>query len=212
MTRFATLCALAAIAAAGGCHKAAPPDDHNAPPAKADLSLLQPLPAVDLVGYVSGHYRTGGNNPAIYADLDRKMFVMMGKRGTAELPLAKPDEVGPAFAQFLVAHGYAANGVQPTDDHAKVVIDGKQMVVVTTDEIFPKMPDELKAHFTPAQLELLYHTRPRDCFEMVAAKYPVIWAYSESLEVLGPGFHQEFPIAQASEAFAAYRKLIVAKP
>lgn len=190
-----------------GCKKAAPRPEPR--PEKPDLSLLAALPAVDLVGYLSGRYGTGGNNPAIYADVDGKLFVMMGKRGTAELPLDRPDEAIAAFEQFLVLHGYPANGKQPSDDRTRVVIDGKEMVVMTSAELFPTMPDEQKARFTQPQLDLLYRTAPGNGYAMLAARYPLIWAYSSSLSVQGPGFAQDFPIASASDAFAAYRKLVV---
>jgi hypothetical protein len=177
-------------------------------PFKPGTGTLDTLAPEDLVGYLTGNYHTSSNNPAIYADRDRKVFVMMGKRAKAELPLDKPEEAMAAFEKFLVLHGYAANGKQPTDDHSKVMVDGKEMVVMTSDELFPKMPDELKAHFTQTQFDLLYRTAPREGFHHLAATHPLIWAYTQTLVVLGSGVEKEFPVAQADDAFAEYRRLI----
>jgi hypothetical protein len=186
--------------------------DEPAKPAAPDLTLVAPLPAKDLVGYLTGSYGTFSNNPALYADLDRRVFVMMGKRATAELALDRPDEAIAAFEKFLVLHGYAANGVQPTEDRAQILIDGKPMVLVDVAELVPRMPPELEAHFTQAQRDLLGRTAPGAGFALLARRYPVIWAYSEELEVLGGGgAAQEVPIAKAAEAFTAFRQRLAAK-
>ncbi|HUJ61094.1 MAG TPA: hypothetical protein VLX92_21470 [Kofleriaceae bacterium] len=176
--------------------------------AAAGLASLRTLPAIDLVGYLSGNYHTASNNPAMYADLDRKVFVMMGKHGKAEVPLDKPDDATTAFESFLVLHGYAADGRPPTDDHQKVMVDGKEMVVVTTDELFPEMPADLRAHFSDAQNDALYHTRPHDGYALLAEKEPVVWAYTATLEVLAPGVARQFPVEKASDAMALFRSLV----
>jgi hypothetical protein len=189
--------------------KKSEPQEVVLPAKTSDRKVLSTLPTKDLVGYLSGNYHTGGNNPAIYADLDRKMFVMMGKRSFAELPMTtKPAEAAAAFESFFVLHGYHANGKTPTDDHQKVMVDGKEMVVVSTDELFPKMPADLKALFTPEQAELLYHTPPSDGYKLVAAKYPLMYCYTHSIAVLSSHDEHEFPIEKASDAFAAFAKLL----
>ena len=190
--------------------RSAEPTAPTPKPTTEDPKILDALPIKDLVGYLSGNYHAGGNNPAIYADLDRKVFVMMGKRGSVELPMAtKPAEAAAAFESFLVLHGYEANGKSPTDEHQHVMVNGKEMVVMTTDELFPEMPADLKAHFTPEQYDLLYHTRPSDGYARVAAKYPLMWCYTHSVAVVGPKHPEhEFPIAKASDAFAEFQKLL----
>jgi hypothetical protein len=172
--------AVACIAMAGVSSTACKPSsDHPAdPPARpaADLGLLRSLPAKDLVGHLTGAYGTINNNPAIYADTDRKLFVLMGRRGTIELPLDKPDDATAAYEPFLVAHGFPANGAQPTDDHARIVVNGQTMVLIAADELLPQMPPELKVHFTEPQLELLNRAQPDDCYQLLAARYPAMHA------------------------------------
>jgi len=177
--------------------------------AKPDVRLLESMPAKDLAGYMSGYYPgTMHNHPMMYADLDRKVFVMMGNQGTAELPLAKARDAVAAFEEFLLAHGYPVNGKQPkTDQHVKIVVDGKELVVVNAEELLP--PDrELKEHFTPEQLDALEHTSASFGYPLIAKKYPLMYAYTRSLVVLGPGFEREFPIAQGSDAFALFQTLV----
>ena len=169
-----------------------------------DPKILDALPLRDLVGYVSGNYHTGGNNPAIYADTDRKVFVMSSKAGYAELPFAtKAAEASAAFEAFLLDTGYKANGKEPGDTHQKVMVNGKEMVVMTNDELFPKMPADLRAHFTDDQYDLLYHSRPGDTYQRIAKKYPVLWCYSGTIALVGG---KEYPVAKANDAFAALFK------
>ncbi len=170
---------------------------------------LTTLPLVDLVGYLTGNYHTSSNNPAMYLDRDRKLFVMMGKHGKAELPSADPLAATAAFETFLLAHGYAVNHKAVTDDtHPRVMVGSQEMVVMTTDELFPEMPAELKAHFSPAQYEKLYKTATNQGMDIVATRAPVIWAYTHSLVVVGPGAKsQEFSVDRADAAFAAFRAL-----
>lgn len=211
MTRMRALSCLIVLVALGACKKSAPEPtgepEKVAEPAKPTAGLSA-VPAKDLVGYLSGNYHNGSNNPAMYADLDRKVFVMMGERAAAEVPFDKPAEATAAFEKFLVLHGYAANGTPPTDDHQKIMVAGKEMVVMPMDELMPEMPAELKAKFTTEQYSTLYKTNRYDGYAVVAVKYPIIWAYAETLVVQGKNPRQEFPIEKATDALAAFGKLL----
>ena len=174
-----------------------------------DVAILEDVSTRDLVGYHSGHYQTIGNNPAIYADLENKVFVMMGKKSVAELPMAtNSNEAATAFETFIVLHGYAANGKQPIDSHQKVTINGQEMVVMTRDELLPTMPTDVKAHFTAEQFNLLENQSSRNGYRVIATRVPLMYCYAGSIVVLGANEEHEFPVAQATDAFVAFRKLL----
>lgn len=169
---------------------------------------LRSIPARDLVGYASGNYGTSHNHPAMYADLERKVFVLMGQRGTAEIPLDEPDRATRAYVEFLLLHGYPANGKTPPETHPKIVIDGKELVVVAPEELFPQTGSATKARFTPSQRATLDHTSGTDIFPLVGEKWPIVFAYGSTVVVVGPKQRQKFPIANADDALAAYRALL----
>ncbi|HEY4183396.1 MAG TPA: hypothetical protein VGM90_41515 [Kofleriaceae bacterium] len=201
---------LVLVLALVACSKSEPQPAPVETKLSAEPAILDTLSLEDLVGYASGAYHAGGNNPAIYADIDHKTIVLMGNKATAKIPIAtQPAEAAAAYEAFLVQHGYEANGKQPTDEHQHVMINGKEMVVMSTDELLPAMPADLKAHFTPAQYDLLYHTPVAANLARVALKVPVMYCYSNMIAVIGPAHPlKEYPIEQASKAFAEFQTML----
>jgi hypothetical protein len=203
---------LAITLALASCTKRREEPAEIAVAAKPDQGVLRPIKVEDAVGYLSGNYHTISNNPAIFADGTR--FVMMGKQYRKEVAFADRDRAFATFEQLLLDHGYAANGKPAPDRHQKVMVDGKEMVVVQMGELFPEMPAELKARFTAAQLAVLDHTTTTDGYRLFSghdpryAPHPVIYASSKQLTVVGPGTEKSFPIERATEAFTAYRALL----
>lgn len=206
--------ALVALVALAGCKRSRPEPAVTEPPkqAPADREALRAVKVEDAFGYLTGKYHTSSNNPALYADPERKLYVVLGKRGRTEFPLAEPAIA--AYEDLLLDSGYHVNGKTPADHHQKVMIDGKEMVVMSTAEIFPEMPADLKSHFTANQLEILYHTTGTAGVALYSGhdkdypSHPAMWAYSGSIEVIGPDIVKDFPVEQASEAFAEYRALV----
>jgi hypothetical protein len=171
---------------------------------------LETIPAVYVAGFLSGAYHTNSNIPVVYADLDKKRYVMMGKHAQAELPFtAKPDEADRAFTAFFVANDYAIGGEEPTDRHPKVMIDGKEMVVVGMDELLPTMPDDLKARFTPAQLELLRGVATNAGYRVLGKRVPLVYCSgykaSASITYVDAKSEHEYQLTEARPAFAALR-------
>jgi hypothetical protein len=181
----------------------------SAPAQRPGVGALSALPTEDLVGYLSGNYHTISNNPAVFADLDRRRIVMMGKSGRRELPIAtRPAEAARQYEAFLLDNDYAANGKTRADPHPKVQVGSQEMVVVSMGELFPEMPADLKAHFAPAQLDVLYHLSGTEGYRLVAARGPVMWCYTGTVEVDGAGTKRAFPVEKANEAFAAFQALL----
>jgi hypothetical protein len=178
-------------------------------PAAHANEVLKTIPAQDIAGFMSGNYHTVSNNPVMYADTDRGVFVLMGAKTRAELPIAKRKDATAAYEQLLLLHGYEPNGKKP-DPVARptIMIDGSPLVVVTMDELLPTMPPEIRKRFTDEQYDTLGHVDGRTGLRVVAAKYPALFAYSKSIVVLGRGAEQEFPIEKANDAFSAYEKLL----
>lgn len=195
---------------------AAPQDPADPFPAgeAGDRKALLALPIIDGVGFLTGHYHTSSNNPAMYADSERKLFVMLGKKGKLEVPIANAEDAIAAYEQFLLRHGYPANGKDAPDDHQKVMVDGKEMVVMEMSELLPEMPADLKKHFTPRQHEVIRNTSGTKGFELFSGHdkdyppHPLMYAGSNQVFVVGPDTDKSFPIAQASAAFAEYREML----
>jgi hypothetical protein len=179
-----------------------------------DRKALLALPVVDGVGFLTGNYHTSSNNPAMYADPERKLFVLLGKKARLELPLGKPEDAIAAYEQFLLQHGYAANGKTAPDDHQKVMVDGKEMVVMQMSELLPEMPADLASHFTPRQRKVIGNTTGTNGFKLFSghdkdyAPHPMLYAGAKAVFVVGPDTDKQFPIEQASAAFAEYRAML----
>jgi len=201
-------------ASTGSTTKAAPAEPVLPEGEAGDRKALLALPIVDGIGYMSGNYGTSHNHPAMFADPARKVFVLMGKKGKAEVPFAKVDDALAAYEQFLLQHGYAANGKEAPDDHQKIMVDGKEMVVMTMQELMPEMSSETKARFTERQYKVLRNTTGTAGYQQLSGHvtefppHPLMFAGAEQVFVVGPGTDKSFPIAKASEAFAEYRQLL----
>jgi hypothetical protein len=170
-------------------------------------SVLKTIAPEDLAGFMSGNYHTSHNHPALYADMDRNVFVLIGRQGRAEIPLSKPDDAVRAYEQFLLLHGYEPNG-KKASERPTIIVDGKPLVIVTMDELFPTMPPDIRKRFSAEQYDVLEHTDGRAGYRVVAATYPLMYAYSKSLVVMGPSGEEEHPIEKASDAFSAFEKLV----
>ena len=179
-----------------------------------DRKALLALPIGDGIGYMSGNYGTSHNHPAMYADTERKVFVLMGRKGKGEVPFAKVDDALAAYEQFLLQHGYAANGKPAPDEHQKIMVDGKEMVVMTMSELMPEMSTETKAKYTDRQYKVLRNTTGTDGYKQFSGNvtefppHPLMFAGAEQVFVVGPDTDKQFPIAQATEAFKEYREML----
>ncbi len=168
----------------------------------------------DGIGFLTGNYHTSSNNPAMYADPDKHMFVLLGNKSRLEVPLADPSKAIAAFEDFLLLHGYSPNGKTAPDTHQKIMVDGKEMVVMRMDELLPTMPADLRSRFTTAQYDALEHTSGTTGFRLYSGHdkdypaHPLMFAYTKSISVVGPDTEKDFPIEKASEAFAEYRALL----
>lgn len=192
------------------CKSSDPAPIAEKPAPIADRSSLDKLPVADLVGYFSGAYHTSSNNPGVYYDASKHVIAMSGRSGSAELPsTTKPEEVRDALEVFFLANDYEINGKKPTDKHQKVMVNGKEMVVMPMTELFPEMPADLKAHFTSEQYDLLYKTASTDGYGIVAKKYPVMFAYLGAIEVRLPdGSKSVFDLQKANDAFALFQQQV----
>lgn len=180
----------------------------------AARAALRALPAEDGMGYLSGNYHTGHNNPITWVDDARQRFVLMGRQYRIEVPLDQPDRAFEMAERLLLDHGYPASGKDPAETRPTLEVDGQKMVVVQMAELFPEMPEELKKRFTDQQRDVLHETAGGDGVRMFSGHdgdyppHPAMWAASEQVVVAGPGTWKAFPVQKLAEAFAEYRALI----
>jgi hypothetical protein len=208
------------VALACGCRKDTRATDEAAEKRAAeekagkDRETLRTIAPIDGFGYASGNYHTGHNHPVLFALSSEKKFVLMGSRARIEIPLSEPKKAIETYDEFLRSHTYSPNGKPPRDDNTYVLVDGGKMVAVPLDQIFPQMPPELRARFNPEQLALLEHTSGIEVHAIFSGYYgdrpevPAMWAYSQYVVVGGKKEQREFPMAQASDAFAEYEALL----
>ena len=211
------MCLLAA-ASPLACKEAAPraeeKKDDRGGLTGASRAALRSLPAEDGMGYLSGNYHTGHNNPIAWVDDARQRFVLMGRQYRIEVPLDQPDRAFELIERLLLDHGYPASGKDPAETRPTLDVGGEKMVVVQMAELFPEMPEELKKRFTDEQRDVLYRTGGGDGVRLFSGHdgdyppHPAMWAASDHVVVAGPGTWKEFPAQRLAEAFAEYRALI----
>lgn len=210
---------LVAAASPPACKEAAPPvaeekRDERGGLTGAARAALRALPAEDGMGYLSGNYHTGHNNPITWVDDARQRFVFMGRQYRIEVPLDQPDRAFEMAERLLLDHGYPASGKDPAETRPTLEVDGQKMVVVQMAELFPEMPEELKKRFTDQQRDVLYKTAGGDGVRLFSGHdgdyppHPAMWAASDQVVVAGPGTWKDFPVQKLAEAFAEYRALI----
>ena len=191
---------------------AAPPPPQGSGSASGSASL-DDIAAIDIAGVLSGGYHTTGNVPIVYADLDQKKYVLMGKSGQRELAFkSKPEELDKAFEAFFTANQYAVSGKVPTDPHQKVMVDGKEMVVMRMDELLPTIPEDLKKRFTPAQYDLIERTAVNVGYRALGKRYPLIYCggYKEAARItyIDAKSEHEYTLDKAPTAYAELRKAL----
>ena len=215
------------------CDKATPEKD--SPPAKpksffeqeeatiAGMSkqpwyhVLESVDAHDLFSYLSGYYQGGHSFPAIYLDPGKKEFRVTGPDFQQSYPGDQLDQALESYFALLVAKGYPIPDHDPPE-RPHVWINGKKMVLVTAQELFPDS-SVAQSKFSKEQWQVLYSklggwtgftylsgigSKTRD--------YPLIvgLGYQDTarLRVLEKQFGAEFKFDKVDEAFAAYRKLV----
>src|SRR5512138_2915481 len=212
------------LVVAGACNSSKPERvEVVAPPTQGSASAsgsaargsasLDDIAAIDLAGFLSGGYHTTGNVPIIYADLDQKKYVLMGKSAPRELAFeSTPEELDKAFEAFFLANQYPVSGKELTDPHQKVMVGGKEMVVMRMDELLPTMPDDLEKKFTPAQYELLSHTTMTAGYRVLGKRYPLIYCggYRDTARVtyIDAKSEHEYTLDKATTAYAELRKAV----
>lgn len=181
------------------------------------FGVLESVDAHDLFSYLSGSFRGGGHSfPVLYFDPAAQAFWVKGPNVATRFHASALDEALEAYAQVLADKGYDMPG-QAGLERPTVMVDGKEMVVVSTAEFFPSNA-QAQAHFSAEQWDVLYSELGGwQGFTYLSGlakhsrEYPLVvgvgWEHSARLRVLGVDTAEAFEFDQLEQAFAAYRKL-----
>ena len=178
--------------------------------------ILESVDAHDLFSYLSGFYRGGHSFPAIYLDPAKREFRVTGPDFQQSYPEDQLDKALESYFALLVANEYPIPNHDPPE-RPHVWINGKKMVLVTAQELFPDS-SVAQSKFPKEQWQVLYSklcgwagftylsgigSKTRD--------YPLIvgLGYQDTarLRVLEKQFGAEYKFDKVDEAFTAYRKL-----
>ncbi|MFC1655055.1 hypothetical protein ACFL2F_04545 [Myxococcota bacterium] len=181
---------------------------------------LESVDAHDLFSYLSGFYKGGHSFPAIYLDPASREFWVTGRDFRQRYSKDELEKALESYLSLLVAKGYPIPN-QDSPQRPHVWINGKKMVLVSAQELFPDS-SAAKSHFSEEQWRVLYSelcgwtgftylsgigSKTRD--------YPLIvglgFQETARLRVLEKQSAVEFTLDKVDEAFAAYRKLVKAR-
>lgn len=182
------------------------------------FGVLESVDAHDLFSYLSGSFLGGGHAfPVLYFDPAAREFWVKGPNVATKFGANSLDEALGAYTRLLVDKGYdMPNQVSPK--RPTVAIDGKEMVVVSTAELFPSN-EAAKSHFSSEQWQVLYSKLGGwQGFTYLSGlgdqsrDYPLLvglgWQDTARLRVLGPQTAEAFEFDSVEQAFDAYRKLV----
>ena len=184
---------------------------------KPNYEVMHSINAIDLFSYFSGYYGGSHAFPCIFYNPEKNKLTVSAFMYQEEFKISQFDQALDSYLTILKNKGYEIDG-ETVDNNKYVWVNGKKMVYLEKEEIFPD-DQEVKSHFTNDQYHFLYNEvggwqgfSYLSGFGDTQRDYPLMVGvgYKETarLRVLGKGFAYEFTFDQVDSAFVQYREQV----
>lgn len=179
----------------GGAHRLQNEDDEKMGP-------LRGLDAWKGFAYLSGHYQTLHNHPAVYADSASKKFVVIGTGYRKEFPFKKGADAMKAYRKLLLDRSYEPDGQRKRQDEFAMF------------DFSGELSDSVKRHFTKAQLDQFGDVAPAVGYRYFSGhtgsypNHPTIYAHGTGFTIVARGVEMEMSMREAKKAFTTYLDVV----
>ncbi|HET6992270.1 MAG TPA: hypothetical protein VFJ43_13135 [Bacteroidia bacterium] len=170
------------------------------------FAVLNTISTENLFRFFSSNFHVIGNNPCMYYDSTSDQYVICGKTLYKRMSADNRKDVMAYFHEFLCDRGYSPDGDTAKDEYQKAEMNGKEVYVVSMDDLLPQMKPEERALFNEQQYNTMMQTAGSDAFHYLGNERncPLIYASSSGLTIEGKKISKEIKMENARTALTAF--------